>query len=92
MNYLLRNIIVEVRDFIKRMPRVFLSSFGILFLITVLVLFVSIRRTVTEYIEKRIFGKLQINELVVYPRSDGGQQTFSFSAPAAKSIPPRRVR
>lgn len=91
MNYILRNIAVEVRDFLKRVPRVFLSSFGIVFLVVVLVLFVSIRRTVTEYIEKRIFGKLQINELVVYPRSDAGQQTFSLTAPPAKSIPPRRV-
>ena len=91
MNYLLRNIAVEVRDFITRMPRVFLSSFGILFLITVLVLFVSIRRTVTEYIEKRIFGKLQINELIVYPRTDAQRQTFSLTAPAARGIPRGKV-
>ena len=65
MRYILRNIVFESKDILRRIVRVFISSFGIVFLISFLTVFISLRSSVTDYIEKRIFGRLDINEIRV---------------------------
>ena len=68
-SYLLRNIAVISRDIARRLPRVLLSSFGIVFLISFVILFISFRTSVRDYLEKRIFNRLDINELIVTPEN-----------------------
>jgi len=90
--YILRNLRLEVRDLSGRIPRVLLASFGILFLIAFLALFMALRASVSSYIEKRIFGRLDINEVQVMPRAVSERGTLNLFAPSANEIPESKIR
>ena len=85
MLYLIKNLYYTIRDLLKRIPRVLATSFGILFLIAFLVIFISMRKSVKEYIEVRVLNTLNINEMIITPVapvefSGGGmfQETKNF--------------
>ena len=79
MNYLLRNIILIFQEIRKNIFKTLLSSFGIIFLIAFLVLSISIKNTVSDYLKKRIFGELKINQIKIMPRSPESLLKFSAS-------------
>lgn len=91
IGYLVRNTAAEARDLLRRLPRVFLSGFGIFFLIVLLVVFVSMRRSVTSYLEKRIFGSLKINEIAISPRA-GRDVSVGMFAPSSGEITAAQLR
>jgi len=65
--YLMRNIFLITREIVLRVPKVFLSSFGILFLISIFILFLSLRSSIRVFMENRIFNRLGISEMRVTP-------------------------
>ena len=69
MRYLWQNLVLSVRDFLKNSPKTLFSSFGILFLIAFLVVYMSLRSSVQEYIGGKLFGTMQINDIVISPKS-----------------------
>lgn len=91
MNYLLRNILISLRDIAKNLPRALLASFGIIFLIASMIAYLSLRRAVQEYVGGTLFGSLQINEMVVSARAREAKGLLELG-PAAAGIPPARVR
>lgn len=90
--YVLRNLRLELRDLSGRIFRVLLASFGILFLITFLMIFLSLRSSVSGYIEKRIFGRLDINEVQVTPPAASEQSALNLFGPSANEITEAKVR
>lgn len=90
--YLLRNLRLELRDLAGRIARVLLASFGILFLITFLIIFLSLRSSVSGYLEKRVFGRLDINEIQVTPPAASEQAALNLFAPSSNEITEAKVR
>ncbi len=91
MIHVLGNIALEASYLIRRLPRVLVASFGILFLIVFLVFFVSLRRAVSSYLETRFFGTLAINEIQIAPSEAVRAPAFGFSR-MAPDIGERRVK
>ncbi len=91
MIHVLGNIALESSYLIRRLPRVLIASFGILFLIAFLVFFVSLRRAVSSYLETRFFGTLAINEIQVTPADSSRAPAFGFSR-TVPGIGERRVK
>ncbi|MDY6934352.1 MAG: FtsX-like permease family protein [Spirochaetota bacterium] len=79
MRYLLRNVLLISRDIIKNIPRTLLSGFGVIFLISFLVLSISLKRSVKDFLEKRIFGQIQINQIKITPINKTKFINFSTS-------------
>jgi ABC-type lipoprotein release transport system permease subunit len=79
MHYIIRNIILIFQEIKKNIPRTLLSSFGIVFLIAFLVISISIKNSVSDYLKKRIFGELQINQIKITPQSQASILKFSAS-------------
>lgn len=65
--YLLRNSLLIIKETIRNIPRNLISSFGIIFLISFLVFSISLEKTVKDFLEKRIFGQLLINQIKIKP-------------------------
>ncbi|MBP7583995.1 MAG: hypothetical protein KBA61_08190 [Spirochaetes bacterium] len=90
--YALRNLRMELRDLSGRIVRVMVASFGILFLIAFLAVFLSLRAAAGSYIEKRIFGRLDINEIQVTPPAVSDRAGLNLFAPTSNDIPEAKVR
>ncbi len=84
--YIFRNIRFELRDISGRVIRVLFAGFGILLLITFLIVFISLRSAVSGYIEKRIFGRLDIHEIQVMPPAMSDRAPLNLFAPSANHI------
>ena len=67
VRYILRNVYLIFREIITNIPRSLISGFGIIFLISFLVLSISLRESVKDYLENRIFGRLSINQIKITP-------------------------
>lgn len=67
MLYIFSNIALITRDSIRNILRTMIASFGIIILIAFIVMYIPFRESVKNYIESNIFGKLAINEIIVYP-------------------------
>lgn len=91
MNYLLRNILISLRDMAKNMPRALLASFGIIFLIASMIAYLSLRHAVQEYIGGNLFGSLQINEMIVSMPAVESAGLLELG-PSAAGIPAAKVR
>ncbi len=90
--YIFRNLRLEVRDLLGRIPRVLLASFGVFFLIAFLAFFMALRDSVSSYMENRIFGRLDINEVRVMPRPLPEGRGPDFSSTRANEIPESKIR
>ncbi|MGL4369862.1 MAG: ABC transporter permease [Spirochaetota bacterium] len=81
MNRVLKHIGQALRlsseDTFKNILKSLISSFGILFLISFLVLYVSLRDSIKNYVDKNIFGTLAIDEIKVTVKT--GKQFDIFS-------------
>jgi hypothetical protein len=82
---------ILIGDSLKNILKALLSSFGILFLISFLVVYASLRDSIKNYIEANLFGKLNINELVIYPYSTGKNKLFAHAANLNRTIAPGSV-
>jgi hypothetical protein len=91
MKYILNNIIFSSRDLLKGISKVMLSGFGIIFLISFLIIFISLRKSVSEFIEKRIFGQLNINEIQITPGTKNDYVSFNLFTPSANEISDKTV-
>lgn len=67
MLHIFSNIALITRDSIRNIVRTMIASFGIIILIAFIVMYIPFRESVKNYIESNIFGKLAINEIVIYP-------------------------
>ena len=85
---MIKAILILISDSIKNILKALLSSFGIFFLISFLVIYSTLRDSIKNYIEANLFGKLNINELVIYPYSEGKNRLFAHSVNLSKSVPP----
>ncbi len=92
MRHILQNISVSLGDTLKNILRSMIASFGILFLISFFVMYLPFRDSVKGYIENNLFGKLNINEMRIYPRSAMEGGIVSPSAVINSEIPAATVR
>lgn len=91
LRYITRNIKFTLKDMSRNILKALISSFGILFLISFLVLYLSLRSSVKEYIGKKLFGAMAINEITIYPRTRGGSETFSTIASKSNALSPGKI-
>ncbi len=92
MKHLLYNFKFILKNSLKSIIKVLISSFGIFFLISFLVLYISFRESVKNYVETKLFGKLAINELKIYPRGSKRSRLFSQASIIKGTITPHQVR
>jgi ABC-type lipoprotein release transport system permease subunit len=92
MRYILQNIDFIYRDIIRRIPRVFFTSFGILFLISFLIIFISMRKSVKSYIENRILNNLNINEITITPKSQVDFINFNVQNESKNFISEKKMK
>jgi len=89
VQYIIRNAKLIIEEIVKNIWKALLSSFGIILLIAFLVLYLSLRDSVTNFVEKRLFGSLDINEIIIEPKAKTGEATLSY---AINSIPAEKVK
>ncbi|MFH0974421.1 MAG: FtsX-like permease family protein [Spirochaetota bacterium] len=92
MNYFLRNIILIFQEIRKNIFKTLLSSFGMIFLISFLVVSISIKNSVSDYLKKRIFGELKINQVKITPQSQTSVLKFSASDIAISDAQIKKIR
>lgn len=80
MLHIIKNIFTTMKDSAKNIARALLASFGILFIISFLVLYLSFRDSVKNYIETSLFGKLAINEIKIYPKKASSDNLFTTAS------------
>ena len=78
MLYILRNIALISQEIIKDIPKILISSFGIIFLIASVIISISLKNTVSDYLRTRIFGELKINQIKIAPK--GSTKILSLSS------------
>ncbi|MBN2039262.1 MAG: ABC transporter permease [Spirochaetes bacterium] len=77
IQYVLSNLSLVVREIIKIAPKTFISSFGIIFLIACAAISLSIKNSASDYLKKRVFGELKINQIKITPKSPKSISNFS---------------
>ncbi len=92
MHYILRNIILIFQEIRKNIPKTLLASFGIIFLIAFLVMSLSLKNTVSDYLKKRIFGELKINQIKITPKGPRSLMNFSASDIAIDDSQIRKIK
>jgi ABC-type lipoprotein release transport system permease subunit len=92
MRYIIRNIILIFQEIKKNIPRTLLSSFGIVFLIMFLVVSISLKNSVSDYLKKRVFGELQINQIKVTPHNQTSLLKFSASDAAINDTQIKNIK
>jgi len=92
MIHIARNIFFIIKDSGRNIIGALISSFGILFLIAFLVLYLSFRDSVKDYVETNLFGKLAINEIKIFPKKSATDGFFSTASAVSGSISPETVK
>ncbi len=92
MLYIINNLRLSISDTIKNILKSLISSFGIIFLISFLVLYLSFRDSLQKYIDTKLFGKISINEILIKPYSKGKLLSLANSSITGKYIPAWKVR
>ena len=92
IRYILRNINFSFKEMIHNIPRTLLSSFGIVFLIAFVVFYLSMRQAVKEYIGGKLFGSLQINEIIVSPKGSADENVMFSMTAKQEAISPDKVK
>lgn len=87
MKDILKITLILLADSARSVATALVSSFGILFLISFLVMYITLRDSVKSYIETNLFGRLSINEIIIYPRVRKTNRLFSHNINLARSIP-----
>ncbi|MCX7678300.1 MAG: ABC transporter permease [Spirochaetes bacterium] len=92
MFYILRNIALITKDSIRNIFRTMISSFGIIILIAFVVMYIPFRESVKRYLETNIFGKLAINEIVIYPPNVRKNNIITPSSSISGEISAEKIR
>ncbi len=92
MRYLLKNIILIFREIKKNIPGTLLASFGIIFLIAFFIISLSLRNSASDFLKKRVFGELKINQIKVTPPSQKSMLRFSASEAAIIDDQIKKIR
>ncbi|MDY6967511.1 MAG: FtsX-like permease family protein [Spirochaetota bacterium] len=90
--YILRNAYLLIREMITNIPRSLISGFGIIFLISFLVLSISLRESVKDYLENRIFGKLSINQIKITPVNKTKYISFNLLSGSKNEISRSKIK
>ena len=69
MNFLIYKILFIAKDNFTNILRSVVSSFGILFLITFFVIYISLRDSVTSYVKGNLFENLASDEIKILPQN-----------------------
>lgn len=95
MKYFFINIIkaagLSFGDVVKNVIRSLISSFGIFFLITFVILYMSFRSSIKTYLDKNVFGALSIDEIRITAKIPKKFDAFAQSQ-SVLGIPGRVVR
>lgn len=75
--HLLRCLYLGIRSSLITILRSLLSSFGILFIITFLILYLSFRTSVKNFIDENFVGSLDINEVIITPLNDKLENVYT---------------
>ncbi len=92
MLHIFSNIALITRDSIRNILRTMIASFGIIILIAFIVMYIPFRESVKNYIESNIFGKLAINEIVVYPPNVRKNNIITPSSSIVGEISAEKIR
>lgn len=92
MIHLLRSFYLGLRNSLKTIIVSFFSSFGILFIITFLILYLSFRTSVKDFIDKNFIGSLDINEIVILPKNDNLENVFAASSGKGAKLSKKQVQ
>jgi len=76
--YFIRNIQFSAIELTHNIFKTLFSSFGILFLIAFLVVYLSLKDAARGYLAKNVFGKMNINEIIILPKK--GKRSISIYA------------
>ncbi|MDR3238436.1 MAG: ABC transporter permease [Spirochaetia bacterium] len=76
LRYIIRNLRFFFKDISKNILKALFSSFGIIFLIAFLVIYISLRQSVSRYIGDTLFGSMDINEIIIHPKTGGGRDVI----------------
>lgn len=82
MPQFIKSILLSLHESTRNVLKTLLASFGIIFLISFIVLYIVFRDSVQAYLDQQLFGNLAINELVIRPRGATGFEAFSPTSPA----------
>ncbi|MCL2025384.1 MAG: hypothetical protein FWG92_01080 [Leptospirales bacterium] len=74
--YIATNLRFLFKDISRNILKALFSSFGIIFLIAFLVIYISLRQSVSKYIGDNLFGSLDISEIIIHPRTGGGRDVM----------------
>ncbi|MCL1912195.1 MAG: FtsX-like permease family protein [Leptospirales bacterium] len=74
--YIVTNFRFFFKDISRNILKALFSSFGIIFLIAFLVIYVSLRQSVSKYIGDTLFGSMDINEVIIHPKVGGGRDVI----------------
>ena len=74
--YIVTNFRFFFKDISRNILKALFSSFGIIFLIAFLVIYVSLRQSVSKYIGDTLFGSMDINEIIIHPKVGGGRDVI----------------
>jgi len=74
--YIITNLRFLFKDISRNILKALFSSFGIIFLIAFLVIYISLRQSVSKYIGDTLFGSMDINEVIIHPRTGAGRDVF----------------
>ncbi len=80
MIHILRSIYYGIRSSLTNIFISLVSSFGILFIITFLILYMSFRTSVQQFIDDNFLGNLDINEIVITPANESDENVFTSSS------------
>jgi len=74
--YIATNLRFLFKDISRNILKALFSSFGIIFLIAFLVIYISLRQSVSKYIGDTLFGSMDINEIIIHPKTGGGRDVI----------------
>ncbi len=92
MIYIFKNLSIGARDTLKNILKALISSFGILFLISFFVVYLSLRDSIKSHIENSLLGKLDINEIVISPGTAKKSKLLTRASNVQGTIPVSTVR
>ena len=92
MIHIAQNILFIIKNSGRNIAKALISSFGILFLISFVVLYLSFRDSIKNYVETNLFGKLAINEIKIFPKKTSTDTFFATASSVNASISPETVK
>lgn len=90
--HLIRSLYLGIRSSLVTILRSLFSSFGILFIITFLILYLSFRTSVQNFIDENFLGSLDINEIIITPLNDKLENVYTSGSGKGAKISAKQVQ